>query len=131
MSETKTNPTIQADDKTWTILFPDFRVAPNVLTEIVADDKTWTILFPDLLRPLHPDERQALMDSIREHGITAPVVVDENDGIIDGANRVSIAAELGLTYIPFTRIPRDLTDDQKLERALSLNVARRQLSEHD
>src|ERR1700730_4259722 len=97
---------------------------------ITIGDRTFTILFSDLLRPLQDSERQALENSIRKQGVIVPVVVDEHDGIIDGGNRAQIAGEGGLANVPVD-VRRDLTHEQKLELALALNDARRQLTPAD
>lgn len=60
----------------------------------VFGKKTYRVLFPALLRPLTPREYQDLKNSIRKHGLKSPVLVDEEGGILDGANRARIAAEL-------------------------------------
>src|SRR5690349_15326101 len=100
--------------------------------QILIGDRPLTLLFPDLLRPLTQGEREYLTDSIQAHGIQVAIKVDEDDGVIDGGHRLSIACELGL---PREQIPMELVEgltlDQKRELALSLNTARRQLSAED
>jgi hypothetical protein len=98
--------------------------------QIKLGRKTFTVLFPDLLRPLTPDERAGLEAGIRDLGFCDPVTVDEDDGVIDGANRLEIAAKLGLTAVP-TEVHRGLTAQKKRALAESLNVNRRQLSPED
>jgi ParB-like chromosome segregation protein Spo0J len=90
-------------------------------------EKTYSLLFPDLVRPLTNREYQDLKDSIAKHHIRNPVLIDEDNGIIDGANRTRIAAELGLPVIP-TRIAECANEEEKRELALSLNLDRRHLS---
>lgn len=89
--------------------------------------RTFTLLFHDLLRPLTESERQALKNSIREYGIRVPVMVDEDDGVIDGANRLQIAAELGLDDVPVD-VQRALPHEWKVGMAHDLNDARRHLT---
>jgi hypothetical protein len=83
--------------------------------------------FSQLLRPLTTEERNALVEEIRECGIVAPVVIDEASNIIDGKHRMKIAVELGLPEVPMVA-KTGLTDEQKRGMALGLNVARRHLS---
>jgi ParB-like chromosome segregation protein Spo0J len=82
-----------------------------------------------LLPPLTADEYEALRESIETFGVLHPVVVDEHGAIIDGHHRARVCAELGITY-PTVVLP-GLTDEQKIEQALVLNLARRHLSSDD
>ena len=83
------------------------------------------VLF-QFMPPLLPSEYASLTESIRQHGIQVPVLVDENGAIIDGHHRDMIAAELGIDC------PRDvrtgLTDSVKRTLAISLNKDRRHLT---
>jgi ParB-like chromosome segregation protein Spo0J len=98
---------------------------------VMVGKQSFTLLFPDLLRPLSADERGRLRDSIEARGkVVVPVVVDEDDGVIDGGNRVILAAELGLAEVPVDVHP-GLTHGQKRDLALSLNEDRRHLSAGD
>ncbi|MHB1422134.1 MAG: ParB N-terminal domain-containing protein [Gemmataceae bacterium] len=97
---------------------------------ITIGDTTYTILFPDLLRPLSGQEREDLKDSILNYGINVAVVIDESNGIIDGANRTRIVAELGLPVL-LTRKVEGLSAEDKRRLALSLNLDRRHLSKED
>jgi transposase-like protein len=59
-----------------------------------------------------------------------PVVVDEENGIIDGINRLEIAAEVGLDRV--TVMPAvGLTPEEKRELAIALNRHRRHLTAED
>lgn len=78
------------------------------------------------LPPLAPDERAALRESITTFGILQPVVVDEEGNVLDGHHRAEIATELGIDY-PRIVLP-GLSEEQKIEQALVLNLARRHLA---
>jgi ParB-like chromosome segregation protein Spo0J len=78
-----------------------------------------------LLPPLTGEERQALRESIAAIGVLQPVVVDETGAILDGHHRAEIADELGVDC-PAT-IVTDLSEGEKLETALVLNLSRRHL----
>jgi transposase-like protein len=80
-------------------------------------------MMPDLTA----EEYDALRANIAAHGVTVPVVVDEDGEIIDGHNRVKICKELGIKSYP-RLVLRDLSEDEKLDRALGLNVDRRHLT---
>jgi hypothetical protein len=99
----------------------------KTLPTVRIGERTLTILFPDLVRPHTDQERQDLKDSINKNGVEVPVVVDEHDGIIDGATRATLAAEVGLVKVPVD-VRRGLTPQQKLELAVSLNHDRRHLT---
>lgn len=75
---------------------------------------------------LSDDEYAALEQSIREHGVQVPILVDENRAIIDGHHRKEIADRLGVDCP--RRFAMDLTDEQKRTLALSLNLDRRHLN---
>src|SRR5262249_3780424 len=92
-------------------------------------DVAFTVLFPDLVPPPDNEDLQALRSSTAEYGIDVAVVLDEHDGVIDGACRLRSAAELGL---PLSAIHLDvrgcLTLDAKRALAVRLNSVRRHLS---
>jgi N6-adenosine-specific RNA methylase IME4/ParB-like chromosome segregation protein Spo0J len=99
--------------------------------ETMTGKQAFHLLFPDLLRPLSATERDSLRADIQARGeILVPVVVDEDLGVIDGGNRLAIAAELGLQAVPFDIRP-DLAHEEKRALALALNECRRQLSAED
>ena len=93
-------------------------------------ERVFTILFPEIIRPLTDSEREKLKESIREYGVVTPIGVDEADGVIDGWNRLQIAAELGYESVP-VKVHTGLDDKGKAELALSLNEARRHLTAAD
>lgn len=100
------------------------------MTTVRVGKKVFAILFPDLLRPLTESERTALKKEIKARGVIVPIVVDEDGGIIDGINRATLAAEVGLVGIP-TVVRRDMSLQQKRDLALALNDARRHLTPAD
>lgn len=80
----------------------------------------------ELLGALSPDEYQALKKEIEQYGCLYPILFDENGQILDGVHRYRICKELGLDY-PSLVVP-GLNDQEKLELALALNLARRHLT---
>jgi len=88
---------------------------------------TYSCPFADLLPPLKPEERAALRDNIKVHGVLNPIHVDEENVVIDGHNRLELAVELGLQTIP-TKIVSGLSAEQKRDLAEDLNLHRRHLS---
>jgi ParB-like chromosome segregation protein Spo0J len=79
-----------------------------------------------VMPPLSADEYDALRADIAEHGIRVPVDVDETGQVLDGHHRSAIAAELGIDYP--TRVVTGLDEQGKYDHALTVNVARRQLT---
>ena len=100
--------------------------------EITFAGTTYRALFGDLIRSLTPEERADLKAAIEKDGVRSPVLVDEDDGIIDGINRLSIAAELGLSPydVPIEIVYR-ASEDDKQGLCLRMNTARRQMSQAD
>lgn len=81
-----------------------------------------------LLPELSAEEYEALKADIAERGVQVPVELDEHGAIFDGHHRVRACQELGITDWP--RVVRaGLSDEEKIEHALRLNVLRRQLTE--
>jgi ParB-like chromosome segregation protein Spo0J len=78
------------------------------------------------LPSLQLDEYEALRESIRKYGVIQPVITDEDGNIIDGYHRVKICQELGIAYP--TRIMEGLTEEEKENLAVSLNIKRRHLT---
>jgi ParB-like chromosome segregation protein Spo0J len=79
-----------------------------------------------MMPPLSAEEYAALKADIAEHGVQVPIEVDENGAILDGHHRQRICAELGLTAPTVVRA--GLTEAQKQEHALRLNLQRRHLT---
>ena len=78
------------------------------------------------LPPLSPEEYAALRDSIETYGVLVPVDVDENGSILDGHHRSRICGELGIT--PPVTVHAGLTEDQKRDYALRVDLTRRHLT---
>jgi DNA modification methylase/ParB-like chromosome segregation protein Spo0J len=80
------------------------------------------------LPELDPELRARLKAEIRRWGrVLVPLVVDEHDQIIDGKIRKQIAEELGIKDIPRISI-RGLSENEKQDLRVILNICRRQLS---
>jgi len=72
-----------------------------------------------------PDEQlQELADDIRQNGLRQPIVIDNDELILDGRNRAAacIIAEVEPLFEPFTG-----TDEDKLKFVISCNLHRRHL----
>jgi hypothetical protein len=91
----------------------------------VAETDTPAVLFQSM-PPLSGDEYAALEQSIKDHGIQVPILVDTEGVVIDGHHRKKIADDLGV-HCP-RKVLYDATDTEKRTLALSLNLDRRHLS---
>lgn len=80
-----------------------------------------------LFDALQPEEYEALKADIAERDVQIPVEYDEAGNILDGYHRVKACQELGIKDWP--RVVRvGMTEDQKREHILALNLARRHLT---
>jgi hypothetical protein len=88
---------------------------------------TYPCPFYNAMPPLTPVEQAELRADIVANGVTCAVIVTDEKEVIDGHNRLEIAAELNLTAVPMT-VLSGLTPDQKRLRAENLNLHRRHLT---
>lgn len=80
-----------------------------------------------LMPNLTEEEYEALKHDIAARGVQVPIEYDEKGGILDGHHRLRACQELGIKDWP--RVVRvGMTEDQKREHVLALNLARRHLS---
>jgi ParB-like chromosome segregation protein Spo0J len=79
-----------------------------------------------VLDPLTDEEYEDLRDDIAEHGVMVPVTVDENGDLLDGHHRMRAAAETGKDCP--TYVVAGLTEEEKVDRAFSLNLKRRHMN---
>jgi ParB/RepB/Spo0J family partition protein len=80
-----------------------------------------------VLPPLPPDEYRQLRDSIQQRGVLQPLLITADHTLIDGHERWKAIQELGLTRYPI-RIIGNLSEPERKELAIRLNVERRHLS---
>jgi len=78
--------------------------------------------YKDLLPPLKTSEREALAADIAINGVMHPVVIDEDDNILDGHHRYEIDPSAP------TRVVAGLSEDEKQAYTIRANLARRNLS---
>lgn len=79
-----------------------------------------------ILPPLAADEYAALKADVARHGVLVPVELDEAGCVLDGHHRLRAAHELGLAEVP-TLVRSGLSEEEKREHALRLNLLRRHL----
>jgi ParB-like chromosome segregation protein Spo0J len=75
---------------------------------------------------LSKDQFDALEASILKFGVRQPILFDTLGHIIDGHHRYEIAVKHGIEY-PFEEV-KNLSDSEKRELMISLNLCRRQLT---
>src|SRR5512143_4073867 len=78
------------------------------------------------LYQLLPEQTDDLRRSITEHGVLEPIVVDEHGNVIDGHHRQRIANRLNVPCP--RRVVSALTDEEKRDYALTVNLDRRHLT---
>jgi N6-adenosine-specific RNA methylase IME4 len=106
---------------------PERHVGAGSSPTVTVGGITYQLPFEDLLPALADDDLKALRDDIRERGIVVPIVIDEHHNVIDGANRLRIAAELGLRNLPVDIRPGLFLPDKE-QLAEDLNLHRRHLT---
>lgn len=73
----------------------------------------------------------ALRADIERNGCIMPVLLDQDDVLLDGHRRLAAAKSLGLEELPFVRVTIDTDEgNQHAETAIVANAVRRQLSVH-
>lgn len=77
---------------------------------------------PDRYR--HDLDLDALVDSIQRYGIIQPLILDENNVLIDGGRRLAAAIQIGLTDVPIVyRV--DVPETLRRELELESNMCRK------
>jgi hypothetical protein len=97
------------------------------MATIFYNGTAYTCPFVGALPPLTADEERELQADISARGVIVPVVITDEQEVIDGHNRLKIAAALGLPDVPM-KVFAGMTAAQKLEMAADLNLHRRQLT---
>lgn len=85
-----------------------------------------------LLPPLSESEFRDLKADVAAHGVTYPVLLDEDGEVLDGHHRVQAWDELtreGVRLADYpTKTVKGLSEQEKVERVLALNLHRRHLT---
>jgi len=77
--------------------------------------------------PISEEDYQRLKADIAEHGIKTPLHVHKHT-VLAGANRLKVAQELGIKFVPCIVIEKDMTELEIKEYVIADNLARRHLS---
>jgi hypothetical protein len=107
-------------------------IATAEIPEIRFDGKTYRLPFAHLLRPLTPAEFAGLDASIAKRRVLERITTYDSRTfgqrcVINGASRLRIAADRGLSAIP-TCHRGEICDEEAHEQALELNTVGRHLS---
>ncbi len=89
--------------------------------------KEYSFKYSEILPPLSSNKYETLKQNIKQHGIEIPIIIDDQDNVIDGQHRLKIAVELGIEDIPLM-VRSGLTEVEKQQMAIDLNIHRRELS---
>ena len=103
---------------------------PGRLEWVEPDDIQVEDKYRDAVPPLDAADRKNLRDSIRQHGIREPLIVDADDWLLDGHHRLAVAQELNLDQIPVLKISRPLPLADGVTYAIEANLHRRHLTEY-
>lgn len=95
---------------------------------VLFQDRLFDLPFLYVLRPMTMAERHALLTDIMKNGLFVPIIIDKNDNVIDGINRLRICKEIGMHLFEVKFDVRDLTLQQGYELCRSLNFPRRHLT---
>ncbi len=99
----------------------------KVVETITIGEIEFKLLCSGILPRLGEAENERLNESIAETGVQVPILVDEDYNVIDGEHRLRAAAKNNAKSIPFDVRP-GLTDEEKMQLMLDLNLNRRHLS---
>src|SRR5574339_250568 len=83
--------------------------------------------YAELVRPLSDKERAELRESIREKGLHLPIIINQDNTILDGHHRYQICNELGIDPKYEVKIFEDLLEEKSF--VIDINDKRRQLND--
>jgi hypothetical protein len=113
----------------------EFAPAKMLQNYVTPDVKTVEI---STLRP-HPHNKkyfrtesadyfERLREDVQKRGIVVPLIAKKDGVLLAGHNRLEVAKQLGLKYVPVQYVHRDLSNDQEQEFLIKDNLLRRQFT---
>ena len=78
-----------------------------------GDERGWAAEF-DFLRREHAEHIEQLATSIREDGITTPILLGNDGRVWDGHHRLCVADALGLVRVPVIQTPATDSEREKV-----------------
>lgn len=96
----------------------------NSLSTLKIVEKAVDEIFPNTYNPNRQSDRdfELLLESIKKHGFTVPILIRSDDMIVDGEHRWRAARVLGMETVPCVVV--DMTDEQMKIATLRMNRAR-------
>lgn len=74
------------------------------------------------------DYFERLREDVQKRGIVVPLIAKKDGVLLAGHNRLEVAKQLGLKYVPVQYVHRDLSDEQEQEFLIKDNLLRRQFT---
>lgn len=74
------------------------------------------------------DYFERLREDIEKRGIVVPLIAKKDGMLLAGHNRLEVAKQLGLKYVPVQYVHRDLSNEQEQEFLIKDNLLRRQFT---
>lgn len=78
-----------------------------------------------------PEYFRQLREDIEKRGIVVPLLVKKDGTLLAGHNRLQIAREIGLRFVPVQYIQEELSERQEQEFIINDNLLRRHLSNEE
>ncbi|MBF0093942.1 MAG: ParB N-terminal domain-containing protein [Alphaproteobacteria bacterium] len=98
------------------------------ITCISVGGTEFRLAYTETLPPLDAEDLAMLRGDIKRRGaVVVPIIIDEHRNVIDGANRLRIAAEFGIKEVP-VEVRVGLSEAEKMDLAEDLNTHRRHLN---
>lgn len=92
------------------------------------DGRVFTLSYVELIPRHTTEELEALKASIQQHGILDPVKHTPDDVVVDGATRLQLAKELGLSLsdVPLKEVSSESADDLAVQLAFAHRAGTRE-----
>lgn len=109
-----------------------FGIRLSGITNVPCNQLTPNPLNASLFEEESPSYFRNLTQDIEKRGILVPLVARKNGVLLSGHNRLRVAQELGLSYVPVQYVVEnendELTDEQVREYLVKDNLLRRQFT---
>lgn len=93
-----------------------------------VDPKKLTVNPDNPYKELKSEDYERLKADIKERGIIDPLIIDQENILLTGHNRLAIALELDLKTVPVRKLVSEINPDEKYKIMLLDNLNRRQLT---
>lgn len=102
------------------------------IRKIRLGKRVFTCPYADVIRPMTAIERKGMVESIKQYGIKDAIIVDQSDNVLDGMNRLTIAAEMAMNpaSVPIQVMEVPSPEDARAF-VLSKNRDRRHLTQEE